>query len=143
MTAAAAAPAEAETAAPNAEAPVDHDPGARGRLHIADRVVERVAGHAVSGVDSATGARRQLLGHSLGATDEQTRPRVAAEVNGEVVAVRVSLSVAWPQSIRAVTDRVRRAVVDDVHRTTGLTVGQVDIDVPTVLTETAERTRVR
>lgn len=143
MTAPAAVLAEPEPAAPSESGSAERDPGARGALHIADRVVERVAAHAVSGVDSATGARRQLLGHSLGEADEDTRARVAAEVSGAVVTVSVSLSVSWPQSIRAVTDAVRRAVVDQVHHTTGLTVGHVDIDVPTLLTETTENRRVR
>lgn len=137
-----AAPPEPDTAELGADGAAAGNPSACGRLHIADRVVERVAAHAVSQVDSATGARRQVLGRSLGSTGADTRARVDAEVTGDVVTVRVSLSVAWPQSIRSVTAQVRRAVVDDVHRTTGLSVGQIDIHVPTLLTETTEKRRV-
>lgn len=138
MTAVLDRPATAGTAV---EPPLP-DPADRGRLAIADRVVERVAARAVTEVDRATGAPRTVFGQPLGAARGNTPPRVSARVDGDVVTVTVSMSVAWPAPVREVAAAVRRRVADRVAELTGLRVDSVDIDVPTLLTA-ASTPRVR
>lgn len=110
----------------------------RGRTRIADRVVEKIAARAVAEVDQATGVPRQVLGVRLGTTGPDTRARVDADIDGGVVTVRVSMAVRWPAPVRAVTRQVRGHVTERLQTLTGLRVEQVDIDVPTLLTATAD-----
>lgn len=118
------------------------DPGGPGRTTIADRVVERIAAQAVSEVDSATGVVRHVLGVALGTTTEDTKARVAADVDGGIVFVRVDLAVVWPSAVRTVTREVREHVIWRVQRLTGLRVADVDVEVSEILTETAQPARV-
>ncbi len=115
----------------------------RGTTTIADRVVERIAAQAVAEVDRAAGATRQLLGVSLGSTDETTRARVSATVDGGIVSVVVVLAVIWPHPVREVTREVRDHVSARVQELTGLRVADVDIEVAELLTSTTPRPRVR
>jgi uncharacterized alkaline shock family protein YloU len=117
--------------------------GVRGRLVINDRVVEKVAARAVSEVDLATGAPRTVFGQTLGRAREDSPARTAARVDGGLVTVTVSMSVAWPAPVREVAAQVRRRVVQRVEEIVGLRVAEVDIDVPTLLTEHAPAPRVR
>ncbi len=119
------------------------DPAQRGRLTIADRVVEKVAAQAVTEVDRATGAPRTVLGQTLGRASEDSPARTSAQVDGDLVTVTVSMSVSWPAPVRDVTAQVRRRVVDRVEELTGLHVADVDIDVPTLLTKHNPTPRVR
>jgi len=119
------------------------DPGGPGATVIADRVVERIAAQAVAEVDRATGVARQVLGMSFGSTDEHTRARVSADVDGGVVAVQVGLAVMWPSSITTVTRQVREHVTSRVQQLTGLQVADVDIDVTELLTTTTPPARVQ
>lgn len=116
--------------------------GERGRTRIATRVVEKVAAHAVVQVDSAAGAPRRLLGVRTGGVAADTPARVRADVSGDVVTVRVAMSVAWPRSVRRVTRDVRAHVVSELERVTGLKVAEVDIRVPAFLTRTEGTGRV-
>lgn len=117
--------------------------GDRGRLTIADRVVEKVAAQAVAEVDRATGAPRRVLGQTLGRASEDTPARTSANVDGDIVTVTVSMSVTWPAPVRDVTAEVRRRVVQRVGELVGLQVAEVDIDVPTLLTRRTPAPRVR
>lgn len=119
------------------------EPAERGRLHINDRVVEKVAAQAVAEVDRATGAPRTLFGQALGSATKDTPARTSARVDGDVVTVSVSMSVQWPASIREVAAQARRRIIDRVSEITGRTVAQVDIDVPTLLTRRIAPPRVR
>ncbi len=119
------------------------DPPHRGRLTIADRVVEKVAAQAVTEVDRATGAPRTVLGQALGRATEDSPARTSALVDGDLVTVTVSMSVRWPAPVREVTAQVRRRVVERVEELTGLHVAEVDIDVPTLLTKPNPTPRVR
>lgn len=119
------------------------DPGGPGATVIADRVVERIAAQAVAEVDRATGVARQVLGMSLGSTDEHTRARVSADVDGGVVAVQVGLGIIWPSSVTTVTRQVREHVTSRVQQLTGLQVADVDIDVTELLTTTTPPARVQ
>ncbi len=115
----------------------------RGRLTIADRVVEKVAARAVAEVDRATGAPRTVLGQTVGRATEDTPARTSAQVDGDIVTVTVSMSVAWPAPVRDVTAEVRRRVVQRIGELVGLHVAEVDIDVPTLLTRHTPVPRVR
>lgn len=119
------------------------DPGGPGRTVIADRVVERIAAQAVAEVDSATGVARQILGVKMGSTDERTRARVSAAVDGGIVSVYVVLAVIWPSSVRAVTRQVREHVSTRVQALTGLRVADVDVRVTELLTATTQPGRVQ
>lgn len=119
------------------------DPGGPGRTVIADRVVERVAAQAVAEVDRATGVARSILGVALGATDERTRAKVSAAVDGGIVSVRVILAVIWPSPVRAVTREVREHVTTRVQELTGLRVADVDVQVSELLTATTQPARVQ
>jgi uncharacterized alkaline shock family protein YloU len=136
-----AAPATREVPAPHGGAGHPVDVAERGRTRIADRVVEKIAARAVAEVDRATGVPRQVLGVRLGSAGPDSRVRVNAEVDGTVVIVRVSMAVQWPAPVRTVTRQVRGHVTERLQTLTGLRVGQVDIDVPTLLTATADEGR--
>lgn len=117
------------------------DPGLRGRLTIAPRVVERVAQHAVSEVDLATGAPARVLGIAVGSSGE--RARVHADVHHDVAEVTVQMSVAWPASVREVTDQVRSRVVARLAELAGITRSHVTIRVGALRTpEPAQARRV-
>jgi uncharacterized alkaline shock family protein YloU len=126
-------------AAPADAAPVDAE--TRGATTIADRVVEKIAAQAVAEVDCATGATRRVLGVGVGTTSQATPARVHADVDGHLVMVRVSMSVVWPASVRAVTRQVRSNICERVHTLAGLEVAEVDIDVPTLLNEAVQTVR--
>jgi uncharacterized alkaline shock family protein YloU len=115
----------------------------RGSLIIADRVVEKVAAHAIGGAAHATGAPRRVLGVSVGSVSDDTRARVNADVDGDVANVTVDLTVEWPTPVRGVVEDVRRRIRDDVFRITGVTVQQVDIEVVSMATLQREVPRVR
>lgn len=119
------------------------DTDERGTTTIADRVVEKIAAQAVAEVDRASGATRQVFGVSLGATDDTTRARVSATVDGGLVSVRVVLAVRWPHPVREVTREVRDHVMSKVAALTGLHVADVDIEVAELVTAAAPTRRVR
>jgi uncharacterized alkaline shock family protein YloU len=123
---------------PDPTAPED-----RGRLTIADRVVERVAGHAATQVDGAAAAPRRLLGISVGGARADAEAAVRATVDGHVATVTATIAVAWPQSVRRVTEALRARVREDVRRITGVEVAHVDVDVVDFATATAPARRVQ
>ncbi|GAA3624497.1 Asp23/Gls24 family envelope stress response protein [Microlunatus ginsengisoli] len=104
------------------------EPARRGRLVIADKVVEKIAGQAASEVALAGGRSGGFLG--LGAdTDFSARPAATVTLSGRQVAVALRLGVAYPTSIRAATEEVRRHVTRRVEGLTGLEVRRIDIAV--------------
>lgn len=121
----------------------DTDPGERGRLDIAERVVERVAGYAVTLVPDATAAPRRVLGRSMGPRDEEDEAKVSAEVHGGTASVHATIAVRWPASVRAVAQEVRTRIRDDLTHITQVTVDHVDIDVVSLPAETTRTRRVR
>lgn len=105
------------------------DVGDRGSLHVADRVVERVAGYAVTLIDGAGAAPRRVLGIGGGERDAGDQPNVTATVYGDTATVSATIAVQWPASVRAVAGQVRDRIREEVARTTDVRVAQVDIDV--------------
>jgi uncharacterized alkaline shock family protein YloU len=119
------------------------DPAERGSLTVADRVVERVAGHAVTLVDGASAAPRRVLGVSVGEARDDREASVDARVDGHTATISTSVAIGWPASVREVAARLRRRVRDDVERLTGARVAHVDIDVVSMSAPAARRRRVQ
>jgi uncharacterized alkaline shock family protein YloU len=119
------------------------DPAERGALAIADRVVERVAGYAVSQVDGAMAAPRRVLGVNVGDARPQEQATVDAQVHGDIATVEATIAVRWPASVRSVGDAVRRRVRDDVARMTDVRVAQVDLDIVSMSVRAAPARRVQ
>jgi uncharacterized alkaline shock family protein YloU len=116
-------------------------PAERGRITIADRVVEKIAARAVREVDRASGAPRRLLGTSLGSSGS-ARPRADAKVDDRTVSLRLSMSVEYPAPVRDVAAEVRERVARRVYELTGLKVTDIDITVPVFVTERPRPPRV-
>lgn len=132
--------AAADDAEPLPELP---EAGERGRLTIAEKVVERVAGYAVTQVDGVSAAPRRLLGVTVGEARADTEASVTAQVDGSVGTVRATVAIAWPNPVRVVADRLRAAIRDDVALMTDVRVAQVDLDVVSYAAATPPRRRVR
>jgi uncharacterized alkaline shock family protein YloU len=119
------------------------DPADRGSLTIADRCVERVAGHAVTFVDGVSAAPRRVLGVAVGGARPDQGASVDARVDGSTATVDASIAIGWPASVRAVTALLRRRVRDDVERITGVRVAHIDIDVVSMSVSAAPPRRVQ
>ncbi|MGX5653596.1 Asp23/Gls24 family envelope stress response protein [Geodermatophilus nigrescens] len=103
--------------------------GDRGELTIADKVIERVAGHAATQVPGASAAPRRLLGITVGDARPDGEAAVQARVDGTIATVSATIAVEWPHSVRDVTHRLRERIRADVRELTGVGVAHVDIDV--------------
>lgn len=119
------------------------DPADRGTLEVADRVVERVAGYAVTQVEGATAAPRRLLGISVGDVRPDKEASVDARVDGHTATVDATVAIGWPASVRTVAARVRERIRQDVEHITGVRVAHVDIDVVSLSAAPANRRRVQ
>ena len=119
------------------------DPGERGLLHVADRVVERVAGYAVTLVPDATAAPRRVLGRSMGQRDADDEAKIRAEVHGGTANVHATIAVRWPASVRAVAQAVRSRIHDDLTLITQVKVDHIDIDVVSLQADITHARRVR
>ena len=119
----------------SADAPTPGPLDDRGRLVVADRVVEKIASQAATEVDRATGAPRRVLGLSLGSAlgsalgPAEDRPQVSARVDWPVATVAVVMSVAWPAPVLEVTEQVRRHVEERLATLAGVRTAGVDIRV--------------
>ncbi|TFV64138.1 Asp23/Gls24 family envelope stress response protein [Geodermatophilus sp. DF01-2] len=119
------------------------DPADRGSLTVADRVVERVAGYAVTQVEGASAAPRRLLGVSVGDVREDKEASVDARVDGHIATVDATVAIGWPASIRTVAARIRQRIREDVELMTGVRVAQVDIDVVSLSAPSTHPRRVQ
>jgi uncharacterized alkaline shock family protein YloU len=113
-----------------------------GRLVIADRVLERIATHALAEVDEVGGVARRMLGVPLGASGTGAAPRVDAHVDGHLATLEMTVSVVYPAPVRRAARRVREVVTERIATATGLEIRQVDIDVATLVPAGASRRRV-
>lgn len=118
------------------------DPADRGSLSVDDRVVERVAGFAVTLVEEASAAPRRVLGVSVGEVDSNTEASVKARVDGRTATIDATVAIGWPASVRTVSARLRQRVREDVESMTGVRVDHVDIDVVSMSVPTVRRRRV-
>ena len=121
-----------------------------GRLHIHDRVVEKIAARAAQEIAEAGSAAPRILGRSLpGAgrlgirrTDPDAAGKASAHVEGSVTRIDLSISVRWPACIPEVTALVRERVRTRVSDLTGLRVQEVGITVTDLVTDRATGSRV-
>ncbi len=123
--------------------PVLGDPAERGSLSVDDRVVERVAGYAVSQVEAAMAAPRRVLGVNVGDARPQDSAHVRARVHGDVATVDATIAIHWPASVRSVSDAVRDQVRADVARITGVHVEQIDLEIVSMSAPAAGPRRIR
>jgi len=96
----------------------------RGRLHVADRAIERIATHAAALVEGVT-----PTGSGLDKLVGRTTPRADSEVAGDSVRLTLDVAVVWPRAAGEVARGVRAEVARQVGRLTGLTVAAVDVNV--------------
>lgn len=114
----------------------------RGSLEIADRVVERVAGYAITLVPEATAAPRRVLGVKVGDSRPEDAAHVDARVQGSVATVDATIAVRWPHSVRQVAARVRQTLRSEVERITGVRVDHIDLDVVSMKIPATKQRRV-
>ena len=119
------------------------DPAERGTLAVADHVVERVAGYAVTLIPDAVAAPRRVLGMNLGDSRPDSAAHVNAQVHGSTASVEATIAVRWPHSVREVTDQVRQRIRDDVAAMTAVNVDHVDIEVVSMSVPTRAKRRVQ
>jgi uncharacterized alkaline shock family protein YloU len=125
-------------------APVDgSDAANRGETRINPAVVEKVAAQAVHEIDYATGSTRRVLGITLGATDQDTRAKVSAQVDDDTATIAITMTVIYPTSVQQVTRQTRRHVRERVRDLVGITVQEVDITVAGLLSALPDTPRVR
>ncbi|SFA77078.1 Uncharacterized conserved protein YloU, alkaline shock protein (Asp23) family [Amycolatopsis marina] len=98
----------------------------RGRTTVEERAVERIVAHAVSEVDGIAGSAR-----------------ASARLDGETTTLEVRLSVTYPASVTATTERAREHVVRRATELTGLRVSRVDIVVAGLRGPVVDNRRVR
>jgi uncharacterized alkaline shock family protein YloU len=103
--------------------------GERGTTTVADRVIVAVAARAAAEVPGTSGTARRALHLPGDARRRDQAPQVEATIAGDTVALRLRLSVIYPNPVRAVTEEVRRHVADRVGVLTGKRVGSVDVTV--------------
>lgn len=121
-----------DTGTGTADASAGTAPEDRGRVDVADQVVQKIALGALEeteGVGGSTGT----VGRMLGRDDADGHPRVEATVSGQWARIDARISVAYPSPVAAVCDRARAHVVRQVEALTGLSVARVDV-VVTALT---------
>ncbi|MGH4025918.1 MAG: Asp23/Gls24 family envelope stress response protein [Pseudonocardiaceae bacterium] len=99
----------------------------RGYTTIQPRVIEAMAAQIVSEEPGVGGAARRVLGMARTGKDPERAARVEARLAGDVVALRVRLSVTYPTPVHDVTDRLRRRLIDRIGELTGKQVGLVEI----------------
>jgi uncharacterized alkaline shock family protein YloU len=117
--------------------------GDRGRLTIAESVVERVAGYAVTQVEGASAAPRRMLGINVGSARADTEASVSAKVEGRVATVSATVAIIWPHPVRTVAEQLRHRIREDVRRMTDVEVAQIDLDVVSFAAGSAPPRRVR
>jgi uncharacterized alkaline shock family protein YloU len=106
------------------------EPESRGTLRIHDRVVEKVAGHAVTTIPDAAAAPRRVLGMTVSAArPDDEAAKVTATVHGDSVTVAATVAVSWPSPIRQVVAQLGQRIRDDISLHTGLSVDRIDLDV--------------
>lgn len=116
----------APSAAPRPEGTTP--PARRGRLVLAERVVEKVAAQCASEIAGVGGSGGGFLGMGR-QHDPGARPRVSVELTGSIATLSLELGVRYPTPVAAITQRVREELRRRVTELTGVTVRQIDIRV--------------
>lgn len=96
------------------------DPGRRGLLVLAPRVIERIAARVASEVDGV--ARR-------GSASSNKGVQADADLAGSTATLALRVGVAYPSPVGRVASEVRRRVADRVQELTGVAVTAVRVTV--------------
>lgn len=120
----AALSARAEPGGPDRTA----DPRHRGRLVLAERVVEKIASQAATEVAETSGRSGGFLGRRS-ELDAHARPKVDVTLSAESADLALSVGIVYPGSLRRATQQLRDHVTARVETLTGVNVRRVDIDV--------------
>lgn len=106
------------------------DPGARGRLDLSTRAVERIAEASAL---RAQGVLRQgaTFGHGL--------PKAKAHLAGQRVRLNVEIAAEWGHPLTELAAEVRGGVARTVTELTGLVVDAVSVDISAVELPTTKR----
>lgn len=115
----------------------------RGRTTVGHQVIEAIAARIAGEEPGVGGAAPGVLDVAVTGEDAEQAPRVEATVAGEMVSLRIRLSVTYPEPVHEVTDRVRRRLVDRVGELTGKHVGMVDVIVAALHRPTSPRRVIR
>lgn len=94
------------------------EPGARGRLRIADRVHAAIAARAAQEALAAAWPVR---------SGPDAPPRASVSTPGTTVAVRISVELPFPADLAALAGAVRERVVDRLTTLTGTRVTEVTV----------------
>lgn len=112
------------------------EPSHRGRLVVADRVVEHIATIAareVPGVAEVGSTVERIVGRRL--------PKADAHVAGQRARIRVDIAVTWPSPLATVTAGVRDTVRDRLNALAGVRVDSVDVTAAKVVRAVAPPSR--
>jgi uncharacterized alkaline shock family protein YloU len=121
-------------------APVStHASAIRGVTHIADRVVEKIAGQAALQVEDVRTAPATGLSRLTGGSDH---PSVQAHVDTSTVALEIQLGIDYPSPMRTVARQVQVAVRTTVEGFTGLEVTAIRVNVVRLPTSRPSARRV-
>lgn len=108
------------------------DPAVRGRLTVAERAIEKIAGQIAAEVPGISGSAGGFLGIGT-RSDEDARPKVRVWLSGAVASIHVSAGVRYPAPLRSTTELLRREIREKVGSRCGVDVRQVDIDIETLV----------
>lgn len=122
-----------------------------GSIRIGGAVVAKLAAQAALEISDAGGAAPRFLGRSLpGAGHVGIResslsvlPHASAQVDGQLVFIKLVVSVRWPANVTEVAAAVRAHVRDRVQALTDMTVTTVDIEVTALVTDLPSEPRVQ
>lgn len=132
--------------------------GERGSLVLKDRVVQRIAEAAATGVpgvapaggpssgssSSSVGDVVSSVGSAVGSALSRDYPRVEVVVAGARVHARVEVVGLWPVPAPSLAGAVRTAVASQLQSLAGMRVDGVDVEIAKyVHPTTPERSRVR
>ena len=107
--------------------PVLANADARGSLHVADKVVHKIARQAAREVEHTAELPARLSDRIPGRRHRSSR--VSTVISEHSVAVHVTIAVEYPYPVVQVTREVRGHVTDVVTRMCDLRVTSVDVDV--------------
>ncbi len=123
--------------------------GIRGTTTVAPRVLEKIATRATRDVPDVRGARVGGLRGWFQLPEPNANPNPNAQPDPDPesdhgsdagrVSLDIELSVVYPTPVAAASDAVRRAVIDQLLRYTGVTVSQVDITIGELVAEPTAR----
>ena len=100
----------------------------RGTLTMSDKVIQKIAAQAATEIGAARGKSGGLLG--IGShVDVDARPKVEVELSVASADITIEVGIAYPGSIRRVSEQMRSHVTQRVQELTGVEVHRVDIDV--------------